>query len=76
MSNQSEKIYTRPPDLLKALDIDIKPLTEDELAMQKLLVEKYKADGKSFVVEVKKWREVNPDKSFGDAIRTLYEQFE
>ena len=76
MSNNSEKAYTRPANLLEALGIDQKPLTEEEHTMQKLLVERYKADGKSFVVEARKWRESNPDKSFGDAIKALYEQLE
>lgn len=76
MDNKSEKIYTRPKNLLEALDIDVKSLTEEERIMQKLLVEKYKTDGKSFVDEIKKWREVNTDKSYADAIKALYEQLE
>ena len=44
--------------------------------MQKLLVERYKTEGKSFVNEVKKWRENNPEKSLGEAIKDLYEALE
>ena len=68
--------YTRPENLLEALGIDYKALTEDERTMQKLLVERYKEEGKSFIDEIKKWRESNPDSSFGDAIQALYKELE
>lgn len=49
---------------------------EDERLMQDLLRQEYKKRNKFLLDEVRKWRERNPDASYGDAIRALYEAME
>ena len=76
MKNNPKEGYGRPADLLKSVGIDYKGLSEEERAMQKLLLEDYKRRGIVFVDEVKKWREANPQSSFNDAVKALYNELE
>lgn len=71
-----ETKYTRPENLLETLGINFKGLSEDEQAMQRLLIEEYKKQPKNFLEEVKKWREDHPKATLGDSIRALYEELE
>ena len=73
---EKEPKYTRPENLLKSLGINFSGLSEDERAMQKLLVEEYKKQQKNLLTEVKKWREDHPEATLGDSIRALYEELE
>lgn len=73
---EQEPKNIRPDNLLEAIGIDFKGLSEDERAMQKLLVEEYKKQKKSLMDEVKKWREIHPEATLSDSIRALYEELE
>jgi hypothetical protein len=73
---EKEPKYTRPDDLLKAMGIDFKSLSEEERAMKTLLVEEYKKRQKNLLTEVKRWREDHPEATLGDSIRALYEELE
>lgn len=73
---EEEPKYTRPENLLEALGIDFKGLSEEERAMKTLLIEEYKKRGKSLGVEVKRQRENHPETTLGDAIRVLYKKLE
>ena len=68
--------FTRPENLLEALGINFKKLTEEERTMQTLLLEAYKKNGKILFTEVKNWRENNPNSSLSNAIRSLYQKME
>ena len=73
---EKEPKYTRPENLLESLGINFKGLSEDERAMQKLLIEEYKKHQKSLLNEVKRWREDHPEATLGDSIRALYKELE
>lgn len=73
---KKEPKYTRPHNLLEAVGIDFKSLSEEERAMKKLLIEEYKKCGKSLLIEAKRWRENHPETTLGDAIRVLYKELE
>ena len=64
----------RPENLLEAIGINFKGLDDDERAMQKLLLEEYKKKGKFLVDEIRRWRELNPKATLGEAIRALFEE--
>ena len=53
-----------------------KELSEDERAMQKLILESYQKEGKVYMKEVQRVRETNPKMSLGEAVRKLYEEIE
>lgn len=74
MEKESKNI--RPDNLLEAMGIDFKGLSEEERTMKTLLVEEYKKRQKGFLIEMKKWREEHPDATLGDSIRALYEELE
>lgn len=76
MKDMKKEPIIRPDNLLEAIGIDFRGLSEDERAMQKLLVEEYKKRQKSLMIEVKKWREEHPEATLGDSIRALYEKLE
>jgi len=69
--------YTRPKDLVKTLfGVDYKGLSEEERAMQKLLVEEYKKHQKNLLDEVRRWRDGHPEATLNDSIRALYKELE
>ena len=74
MSDNKEKPYTRPDNLVEALfGGNYKGLTDDERLMRMYLEEEYKKRGMGVIEEVKKWREEHPDADLGGAIRALFE---
>jgi len=73
---EKESKYTRPDNLLEAIGINFKGLSEEERAMKTLLLEEYKKRKKYLGPEVKKWLENHPDATLGDAIRALYQELE
>lgn len=73
---EEESKYTRPDNLLDALGIHFKGLSEEERVMKTLLIEEYKKHQKYLGIEVKKWREEHPDATLGDSIRALYKELE
>lgn len=66
----------RPDNLLEAMGVDFKGLSDEERAMQTLLSEEYKKQQRNLLTELKKWREKHPEATLGDSIRALYEEFE
>ncbi|HXK36029.1 MAG TPA: hypothetical protein VJ553_00400 [Candidatus Paceibacterota bacterium] len=74
MSNEQQPgSSVRPDNPLEAFGLAYGGLSDEAREMQKQLVEEYKKSGTSVMGEVKKWREANPDASYEDAIRALYE---
>jgi len=71
-----EPKYIRPENLLEALGLDVKSLSEEEREMKKLLVEAYKKRQKNVLTEVRRWRENHPEATLGDSIRALYKELE
>ena len=53
-----------------------KGLTEDERAIQRLILEVYQKEGKVYMKEVQRVRETNPKMSLGEAVKKLYEETE
>ncbi len=51
-------------------------LSEEERAMQGLLLEKYKEQKRNLLDEIRKWREDNPEATYGDSVRALYKELE
>ena len=51
-------------------------LSEEERAMQGLLLEKYKEQKRNLLDEIKQWREDNLEATYGDSIRALYKELE
>lgn len=49
-------------------------LSEDERAMQRLLVEEYRKQGKVYLDEIRAWREKNPKATMNEAIRALFDK--
>lgn len=78
MTKETEKQFVNikdPFEEFDALGLDEKYLEElnkNEQAIVRLLKKKYKKNGKILVDEIRKWREENPDASFGDAIYSLF----
>ena len=68
--------YTQPENLLDAMGIDFKGLSEEEREMKKLLVEEYKKRQKNLLNEVKRWRESHSEATLGDSIRALCQEIE
>lgn len=68
--------YTRPENLLGALGIEFKGLSDEERTMQQLLREEYKKRQLNMLTEVQKWRADHPDATFGESVRALYERLE
>lgn len=74
MKKESE--YTRPDNLLEAVGINFKDLSQEERAMKELLVEEYKKNKTSVVAELRRWRNDHPEATLGDSIRALYKELE
>ncbi|HEY4477366.1 MAG TPA: hypothetical protein VJB56_01950 [Candidatus Paceibacterota bacterium] len=73
---EKEPKYTRPDNLLEAVGIDFKGLSDEERAMKTLLVEEYKKRQKNLLTEVRKWREDHPEATLSDSIQALYGELE
>lgn len=48
-----------------------KGLTEDERAMQRLVLEEYKKDGRVYIKEVRRAREADPKMPLGEVIKNF-----
>lgn len=53
-----------------------KGLTEDERAMQRLIIEKYKKSGRVYMEEAQRVREADPKMPLGEVVKKLYEEIE
>ena len=53
-----------------------KGLSEDERAMQRLILEVYQKEGKVYMKEVQRVREADPKMPLGEAVRKFYEEIE
>lgn len=53
-----------------------KDLTEDERAMQRLILDEYKKERRVYMKEVQRVREADPKMSLGEAVKKLYEEIE
>lgn len=73
---EKEPKYMRPENLLEAVGVDFKGLSEEEREMKTLLLEEYKKRGKNLIEEIKKWRGDNPKATLNEAIRALYKKEE
>ena len=73
---EKEPKNIRPDNLLEAIGIDFKGLSDEERTMKTLLAEEYKKHQKNLLTEVKKWREEHPEATLGDSIRALYKELE
>lgn len=73
---EKEPKNIRPDNLLEAIGIDFKGLSEEAREMKKLLVDAYKKHQKSLLIEVRKWREDHPEATLEDSIRALYQELE
>ncbi len=69
--------YLRPDNLLEAIGLKgIKGLTEDERAMQRLILEVYLKEGKVYLKEVQRVRATEPKMPLGEVVKKLYEEIE
>ena len=74
---EKESNYTpRPDNLLEAMGIDFKGLSEEERRMKELLAEEYKKRQESLLEKIRRWREGHPKATLGDSIRALYQEIE
>ena len=73
---EKEPKNIRPDNLLEAIGIDFKGLSDEERAMKTLLIEEYKKQQRSLLTEVKRWREEHPEATLGDSICGLYKELE
>lgn len=63
----------RPDNLLDALGLKgYEGLSDEERAMKDMLVGHFKERGKTWLGEVKRWRQEHPAATYNDAIRALY----
>ncbi len=53
-----------------------KGLSEDERAMQRLILDEYKKDGRVYLKEVQRIRESDSKMPLGEVVKKLYEEIE